>query len=108
MEDAEKLIRLIRERSDQRLLFLPHAVRQMTRPDRMISASEIRGVIANGGIIEDYPDDVRGHRFLIMGKGEGGRPVHVVCGPKDEYLAIIRAYIPSSDDWEEGFTVRKR
>jgi hypothetical protein len=43
-----------------------------------------------------------------MGKGAGGRSIHVICAPKDEYLAIITAYIPTLDDWEEGFKVRKR
>ena len=68
---------------------------------------EIRKVIENGEIIEDYPDDVRGHSCLIMGEGEDGRPVHVVCAPKNEYLAIITAFIPTPEDWEEGFKERK-
>ena len=108
MQDDKDLVKLIRHRSAQRLLFLPHAVRQMTRPDRMISPSEIRTVIENGEIIEDYPDDVRGHSCLIMGKGEDGRAVHVVCALQDEYIAIITAYIPNLEDWEEGFKERKR
>ncbi|MDQ7837856.1 MAG: DUF4258 domain-containing protein [Thermodesulfobacteriota bacterium] len=108
MQDSKNLIKLIYERAAQRLLFLPHAVRQMMRSERMISPSEIRQIIANGEIIEDYPDDVRGHSCLLMGKGASGRSIHVVCAPKDEYLAIITAYIPTLDDWEEGFKVRKR
>ena len=107
MQDDKDLIKLIRQRADQRLLFLPHAVRQMARPKRMISPSEIRKVIANGEIIENYPGDVRGHSCLLMGEGEGGRPIHTVCTPKDDYLAIITAYIPSLEDWEEGFKERK-
>jgi len=30
-----------------------------------------------------------------------GRPVHVVCTPKEDYLAIITAYIPSMEEWDE-------
>jgi len=37
-----------------------------------------------------------------------GRPVHVVCAPKDDYLAIITAYIPSLDEWDATFKKRKK
>ena len=108
MQDDKDLIKLIRHRSAQRLLFLPHAVRQMTRPERMISPTEIKKVISDGEIIEDYPDDPRGHSCLLTGEGSGGRTIHLVCAPKEEYLAIITAYIPSEEDWKEGFKERKR
>ena len=57
-------------------------------------------------IIEDYPEDVRGHSCLMVGETPQGRTVHVVCSPKDEYLAIITAYIPDPAEWDE--TGRKR
>jgi hypothetical protein len=78
----------------------------MSRPDRLITTSEIRSVIGYGEIIEDYPEDVRGHSCLIPGYGEGRRAVHVVCPPKDEYLAIITAYLPDADEWSDDFKVR--
>ena len=99
---------MIRKRGRERILYLPHAARQMTRPDRMISTPEIRRVIDEGEIIEDYPDDVRGRSCLILGKGDADRPLHVVCTPKDEYLAIITAYVPTRENWEEGFMVRRK
>ena len=57
---------LVRERATQRILFLPHAVRQMSRPDRMISSEDMRKVIEEGEIVEDYPADTRGHSCLIL------------------------------------------
>jgi hypothetical protein len=108
MRNRTELLSLVREKAAQRILYLPHATRQMMRPDRMISPSEIRGVIDKGEIIEDYPDDVRGHSCLILGIGEGERPLHVACAPKDEYLAIITAYIPTVENWQECFRVRIR
>ena len=74
----------------------------------MISTMEIRRVIDEGQIIEDYPDDVRGPSCLILGKGDADRPLHVVCTPKEDYLVIITAYIPTVENWDEGFTVRRR
>ena len=96
----------IRERASERLLFLPHAVRQMSKPDRMITTSDVRKVLEEGEIIEDYPEDVRGHSCLMLGAGTDGQPIHVVCAPKDEYLAIITAYIPEESQWSEDYRRR--
>jgi len=79
----------------------------MSRPLRMISSNEVEAVISGGEVIEDYPNDPRGHSCLILGFGESGRAVHVVCSPKDEYLAIITAYLPDPDQWSEDFRQRR-
>lgn len=97
----------VREAARKRLLFLPHAIRQMSRPERMISSHEVAVVVTQGELIEDYPSDPRGHSCLMLGFGEGGRAVHVVCSPKDEYLAIITAYLPDPTQWSEDFRRRR-
>ena len=38
-----------------RVLFLPHAVRQMSRPDRMISTSDVQKAIETGEILDTIP-----------------------------------------------------
>ena len=73
----------------------------------MISASEVRTVIEAGEVIESYPDDPRGHSCLILGHGQDGRPVHVVCSPKRDFLAVITAYLPDRAEWSEDFKRRK-
>ena len=73
----------------------------------MISSGEIEEVVGNGEVIEDYPEDRRGHSCLMLGHGEAERAVHVVCAPKDEYLAIITAYLPDPTAWSEDFRRRK-
>jgi hypothetical protein len=73
----------------------------------MISAGDVRAVIASGEVIEDYPEDARGHSCLILGVGSGARPIHVVCAPKEEYLAIITAYIPSTEEWDLTYRTRR-
>lgn len=88
----------VREAARKKLLFLPHAIRQMARPADMISASEVERVVIEGEIIEDYPEDVRGPSCRMLGSGEG-RSLHVVCSLKDEYLAIITAYVPDPSQW---------
>jgi len=102
----KNILDLIKKSAAKRILFLPHAVRQMSRPDRMISTKDIRHVIENGEVIEDYPEDIRGQSCLILGI-RTDRPIHVVCSPKGEYLAIITAYLPSKEDWNDDFKTRR-
>lgn len=103
---AETLKR-IHAAARQRILYLPHAVRQMSRLDRMIRPRDVRTALLEGEVIEDYPDDARGHSALVFGVGDDGRTLHVVCSPKEEYLAIITAYIPDPDQWSSDFRVRR-
>ena len=105
---TQEYLEIVRSRAKQKLLFLPHAVRQMNHPNRMIRTSEVRKVIFEGEIIEDYPEDTRGHSCLMLGFGDEGRPLHVVCAPKDQYLAIITAYVPSEDEWDKDFRNRRK
>jgi len=55
MDNNGDLLLRICEAAKKKYLFLPHALRQMNRPERMISTAEIRKVIEQGEIVEDYP-----------------------------------------------------
>jgi hypothetical protein len=101
------IVETVRSAAKNRLLFLPHAIRQMSRPERMITPSEVETVVGRGELIEDYPQDPRGHSCLLLGFGDANRPVHVVCSPKDDYLAIITAYLPDPAQWSEDFRRRR-
>lgn len=72
----------------------------------MISTADVREVVEEGEIIEDYPEDTRGYSCLMLGRGKDGRPIHIVCAPKDEYLAVITAYIPNENQWSKDFRAR--
>jgi len=104
----QEFLQLVRKKAEERLLFRPHALRQMMHPERMISSTDVRKVIFEGEIIEDYPEDARGHSCLMLERGVGSRALHVVCSPKDEYLAVITAYVPDSDQWIDGFKFRRK
>jgi Domain of unknown function (DUF4258) len=103
---ADDILEQVREAANKRLLFLPHTIRQMSRPDRMITTIEVEAVVRAGEVIEDYPEDARGHSCLMLGVGRDDRAIHVVCAPKDEYLAIITAYLPDSSQWAPDFRGR--
>jgi len=98
----------VRETAARKLLFLPHAIRQMNKPERMISPTEVQEVVLQGEMSEDYPEDARGHSCLMVGQTSQGRTIHVVCSPKEEYLAIITAYIPDAAEWDETGRQRRK
>lgn len=105
MDDAP-IAELMRASATRRILYLSHSVRQMSHPDRMITPDDVRQTVFNGDVIEDYPEDVRGHSCLVLGTDEVGSPIHVVCAPKEEYLAIITAYRPNPEQWSSDFRLR--
>ncbi len=86
-------------------MYLPQAVQQMSRFDRMISPAEVEIAVYQGEIIEYYPDDPRGESCLILHTSDK-RSLHVVCAPKTDYLAIITAYIPHPEQWDKFFKQR--
>lgn len=106
MTQPPDILKRVRQSAAKRILFLAHAIRQMSSPDRMIGTGDIRTVIEHGEVIENYPQDPRGQSCLILSIA-GKRPLHVVCAPKEDYLAIITAYIPSDQEWESGYRKRK-
>ena len=106
-EGRSDILELVQKAATERILFLPHAVRQMPHPERMISPEEVQHVVMTGEVIEDYSTDPRGQSCLLLGFGEGHRPIHVVCAPKREYLAIITAYLPDPAQWSSDFTRRR-
>jgi hypothetical protein len=106
MVNESDILILVRKAARKKRLFLPHALRQMLRLERMIRTAEIRSVIENGEVIEDYPEDPRGHSCLMFGSGDADRPIHVACSPKINFLAIITAYIPDENEWSSDFKTR--
>ena len=103
---AANILERVQAAGRKRLLYLPHATRQMSRIDRMIAPEEVQTVAITGRLVEDYPDDPRGHSCLLLGFGDRGRPIHVVVAPKDDYLAIITAYVPDPTQWSPDFLRR--
>lgn len=53
----------------------------------------------NYEIIEDYPNDPRGHCFLLLGFTTQRLPIHAVCSIHEDTLVIITVYKPDSDLW---------
>ena len=78
--------------------FSKHAVDQTIL--RNISVQEMRDVINNGEIIEDYPDDKFGPSCLIFGVTQIGRPIHIQCSyPSRPIVKVVTVYEPNPDRW---------
>ena len=71
-----------------------------------MTIKDIRYVKKNGEVIEDYPEDIRGHGCIVLGITDS--PIHVVCSPKQDCLAIITAYLPGIQEWENNFKIRRK
>lgn len=85
--------------------FSKHAVDQTIV--RRITIHDLREAIADGEIIEDYPDDKYGPSCLILGFTVAGRPLHIQCSyPSRPLVKIITLYEPDANLWID-FKVRK-
>ena len=74
---------------------------------RHVTLQEIRETIANGEIIEDYPEDKYGPSCLILGYTQSGRPLHLQCSyPSRPLVKIITLYEPDANLWID-FKMRK-
>ena len=104
---VEPIVLTVRDPAAKRILYLPHALDEMNAPGDLITPEEIRAAIFERDVIEDCPEDARGHSCLMLGYGLDGRPIHVVCSPKDAYLAIITVYLPDEQRWEADWKTRK-
>lgn len=78
--------------------FSKHAVDQSII--RHISVQEVREAIANGKVIEDYPDDKYGPSCLILGFTVARRPLHIQCSyPSRLPIKIVTLYEPDPEHW---------
>lgn len=86
--------------------FSDHATYRSIR--RGITTEEIRQAIANGEIIEDYPDDYYGPSCLILGYTLTQRPLHIHCSYATRPLVkIITLYQPDPSEWLENYKIRR-
>jgi hypothetical protein len=96
----EEIRKLIQERK-YRLTLHAEAERDADR----ITLHEIEEAILSSGskIVEDYPNDPRGHSCLILGFTGKRKPIHILFGLREEeMLILITVYRPDPKEWVDG------
>jgi len=86
--------------------FTKHALDQSIL--RGITVQELREAIANGEVIEDYPEDKYGPSCLLFGMTKSDRAIHIQCScPSREIVKIITLYQPDPKQWID-YKVRRK
>ena len=60
-----------------------------------LTLRQVEEALLSSEIIEQYPDTGRGESCLVVGFA-GETPLHLVCGWRGNYVALITVYIPRS------------
>ena len=89
-----------------RLIYRQHAVRRMF--ERSISTDDVVAALADGRVIEDYPNDTPYPSCLWLGYSHG-RPIHLVFADNqdDGERIIITVYRPDPALWAGDYATRK-
>jgi hypothetical protein len=93
------ILERIREQvSTENYEFSLHAEHE--REDEHILVEELEQSVRSGQLLEDYPDDPRGHSCLVLGFTEAGRAIHSVWGLlQGDRVRVITVYIPQPPKW---------
>lgn len=91
--------------SQSKIRWSTHCLERMQERD--ISRADIKKCIANGEIIEDYPDDFPHPSCLVFGYTVNNKVIHVVVGTDEKYIYIITAYFPNMIKFEDDLKTRK-
>ena len=69
-----------------------------------LTIAELEEALRSAELLEDYPNDPRGHSCLVLGYVKQ-RPVHVVCGlTKQGRVIVITVYRPAPPKWRDERT----
>jgi len=82
-----------------------HCLERMQERD--ITREDVRGCIAEGEIIEDYPNDYPFPSCLIFGHTGNGEVLHTVAGTDGSIAYIITSYYPNPEKFEADMKTRK-
>lgn len=89
-----------------RVIFKRHAIKRMGQWG--IRSGDVMKALASSFVIEDYPDDPRGHSCLALGVIED-RPVHMCVGiaHAPDYCDVITVYRPDPEEWDSDYRKRR-
>jgi hypothetical protein len=76
------------------------------RDTEQITIQEIEEALTSltAEIVEDYPNDPRGHSALVLGFMKSGKPLHLVCSIHEETAIVVTVYRPDPGLWRNWRT----
>ena len=89
----------------QQIALTKHAKERLT--ERNITIDDVVNGIETGEIIKQYEDDKPLPSCLILGFSADNNYIHIVASHDKEYIYLITAYYPNSEQWEADFKTRK-
>lgn len=108
----DELLRRIRSAFVQgKYILTDHAYERIA--ERKITPQELRLLVLEGEAIEvrQAPDDSLATVVLFSGHTKSARPLHVVVAEVQtgrQKHFVVTVYEPDLDQWESGFTIRRR
>lgn len=89
-----------------RIVLTKHAKERLI--ERNIAITDIINGIKTGEIIKQYEDDKPLPSCLILGFSVNNKYIHIVVSHDSDYIYLITAYYPNTDQWEIDFKTRKK
>lgn len=87
-------VHAIRDLQDRVNEAFPSVVADHARELLMKRTAEVEEALLAGRILERYEETGRGESCLVAGFTEKAKPIHIVCGTRGEWLAVITVYVP--------------
>ncbi len=89
------------------VVFSGHAIRRMF--ERGLGRATILGIVRDGEVIAEYPEDKPYPSSLLLGFVSGA-PVHVVVAREAAHRQcfVVTAYSPDAGVWSDDFRKRRQ
>ena len=98
----------IRRRCDDSCIEITqHILMRFQQRNITYTYEEIKEVIRNVEIIEEYPTDYPYPSCLVLGRTMNRRILHVVIGAIEDKIWLVTVYEPDAEKWDRQFKCRK-
>ena len=90
----------------EQVLYSNHATARLF--ERGLRRADVDHVLRTGEVIETYPNDTPYPSYLMLGRIEDGRPLHVVAADDNasEETHVLTTYVPDPERWSDDFRNR--